>query len=46
MPGNYPKTDEERRAAAIRYGMRPEDYMFFLFFFEFIIFLDLMNQMI
>nr|CAD2176303.1 unnamed protein product [Meloidogyne enterolobii] len=26
MPGNYPKTDEERRAAAIRYGLRPEDY--------------------
>uniref|UniRef100_A0A914L638 Uncharacterized protein n=1 Tax=Meloidogyne incognita TaxID=6306 RepID=A0A914L638_MELIC len=26
MPGNYPKTEEERRAAAIRYGLRPEDY--------------------
>ncbi|KAL7073996.1 hypothetical protein ACQ4LE_006798 [Meloidogyne hapla] len=26
MPGNYPKTDEERRAAAIKYGLRPEDY--------------------
>jgi NADH dehydrogenase (ubiquinone) 1 beta subcomplex subunit 8 len=27
MPGNYPRTDEERRAAAIKYGMRPEDYI-------------------
>lgn len=25
-PGSYPVTEEERRAAAIRYGMRPEDY--------------------
>lgn len=26
MPGNYPKNDEERRLAAIKYGLRPEDY--------------------
>ncbi|PAV62308.1 hypothetical protein WR25_08125 [Diploscapter pachys] len=25
-PGPYPETNEERRAAAIKYGMRPEDY--------------------
>uniref|UniRef100_A0A914CQ98 Uncharacterized protein n=1 Tax=Acrobeloides nanus TaxID=290746 RepID=A0A914CQ98_9BILA len=25
-PGPYPKTEEERRAAAIKYGLRPEDY--------------------
>ncbi|RCN35628.1 NADH-ubiquinone oxidoreductase ASHI subunit [Ancylostoma caninum] len=25
-PGEYPTTDEERRAAAIKYGLRPEDY--------------------
>lgn len=26
MPDDYPKNEEERRAAAIKYGMRPEDY--------------------
>jgi len=26
MPGPYPRTEDERRAAAIKYGMRPEDY--------------------
>ncbi|TKR86559.1 hypothetical protein L596_011131 [Steinernema carpocapsae] len=25
-PGPYPKNEEERRAAAIKYGVRPEDY--------------------
>uniref|UniRef100_A0A0K0E9F7 NADH dehydrogenase [ubiquinone] 1 beta subcomplex subunit 8, mitochondrial n=1 Tax=Strongyloides stercoralis TaxID=6248 RepID=A0A0K0E9F7_STRER len=25
-PGPYPKNDEERRIAAIKYGLRPEDY--------------------
>lgn len=25
-PGQYPKTDEERRAAAKKYGLLPEDY--------------------
>ncbi|KJH47323.1 NADH-ubiquinone oxidoreductase ASHI subunit [Dictyocaulus viviparus] len=25
-PGPYPVTDEERRAAAMKYGLRPEDY--------------------
>ncbi|KAK6046808.1 NADH-ubiquinone oxidoreductase ASHI subunit [Cooperia oncophora] len=25
-PGQYPTTDEERRAAALKYGLRPEDY--------------------
>ncbi|CEF62412.1 NADH dehydrogenase [ubiquinone] 1 beta subcomplex subunit 8 family-containing protein [Strongyloides ratti] len=25
-PGPYPKTDEERRIAAMKYGLRPEDY--------------------
>uniref|UniRef100_A0A0N4ZPH4 NADH dehydrogenase [ubiquinone] 1 beta subcomplex subunit 8, mitochondrial n=1 Tax=Parastrongyloides trichosuri TaxID=131310 RepID=A0A0N4ZPH4_PARTI len=25
-PGPYPTTDEERRAAAVQYGLRPEDY--------------------
>ena len=34
MPGNYPKTEEERRAAAIRYGLRPEDYTFFSLFLK------------
>jgi hypothetical protein len=28
MPGNYPKNEEERRAAAIKYGLRPEDYTY------------------
>ncbi|VDM07832.1 unnamed protein product [Wuchereria bancrofti] len=26
MPDDYPKNEEERRAAAIKYGMRLEDY--------------------
>uniref|UniRef100_A0A183CD70 NADH dehydrogenase [ubiquinone] 1 beta subcomplex subunit 8, mitochondrial n=1 Tax=Globodera pallida TaxID=36090 RepID=A0A183CD70_GLOPA len=26
MPGPYPRNEEERRAAAIKYGLRPEDY--------------------
>ncbi|VDD89956.1 unnamed protein product [Enterobius vermicularis] len=26
-PGQYPETEEERRSAALKYGMRPEDYM-------------------
>lgn len=26
LPGPYPKTEEERRAAAKKYGMQPEDY--------------------
>lgn len=26
MPDDYPKNEKERRAAAIKYGMRPEDY--------------------
>uniref|UniRef100_A0A914GXG5 Uncharacterized protein n=1 Tax=Globodera rostochiensis TaxID=31243 RepID=A0A914GXG5_GLORO len=26
MPGAYPRNEEERRAAAIKYGLRPEDY--------------------
>jgi NADH dehydrogenase (ubiquinone) 1 beta subcomplex subunit 8 len=26
MPGPYPKTEEERRAAAKKYGMMPEEY--------------------
>ncbi|VDK51160.1 unnamed protein product [Gongylonema pulchrum] len=26
MPDEYPKNEEERRAAAIKYGMRLEDY--------------------
>ncbi|VDO54299.1 unnamed protein product [Haemonchus placei] len=25
-PGQYPTNDEERRAAALKYGLRPEDY--------------------
>lgn len=25
-PGQYPETEEERKAAALKYGMRPEEY--------------------